>query len=81
MARTRSKRLTPRQLEVLALLAKSYSMGEIAKHLNITYRTVTFHKYTAMRKIGVTTNTYLLYFAFRTNIGHPKRMGDENKRK
>ena len=43
-------------------------MSEIAEHLNITYRTVTFHKYRAMQKIGATTNADLLYFAFRSNL-------------
>jgi DNA-binding NarL/FixJ family response regulator len=36
---------TPRQREVLKLVAEGYSMNEIATQLSITPRTVQFHKY------------------------------------
>ena len=38
--------LTPRQREVLQLLAEGHSMKQVADILNVTPRTVQFHKYT-----------------------------------
>lgn len=81
MTSTLLKRLTARQSQVLALLAKGYSMKAIGEYLNISYRTVTFHKYRAMEKIGVGTNTDLLYFAFKSNRRRPKSPQTETKRK
>jgi len=43
-------------------------MRAIAECLGITYRTVAFHKYEMMRKIGVMTNADLLNYAFRRHI-------------
>ena len=40
--------LTPRQREVLQLLAEGRSMKEVASMLNLTPRTVAFHKYRMM---------------------------------
>ena len=43
--------LTLRQREVLQLLAEGQSMKEVAHHLNVTPRTVAFHKYTMMDQL------------------------------
>ena len=57
-----AERLTSRQYEVLALLAAGYPMKAVAHRLGITYRTVTFHKYRTMQKLGITTNAGLIAY-------------------
>src|SRR6266699_455264 len=60
--------LTGREYEVLALLAAGYPMKQIAYRLGITYRTVTFHKYRMMHRIGIRTNAGLMGYALKRNI-------------
>ncbi len=57
--------LTPRQREVLQLLAEGYSMKEAAKILKVTSRTVAFHKYRMMEQLHLKTNADLIQFAIR----------------
>jgi len=65
MGEIRSGReLTGREHEVLALLAAGYPMKQIASRLGITYRTVTFHKYRMMERLGIQTNAALMKHAF-----------------
>src|SRR5436190_11098155 len=45
--------LTPRQREVLQLLAEGRSMKEVADVLNVTPRTVAFHKYRMMAQLNI----------------------------
>lgn len=49
--------LTPRELEVLALLARGHKNAEIAGQLFITERTVKFHVSSLMRKLGAENRT------------------------
>ncbi len=60
--------LTPRQREVLQLLAEGRSMKEAAKILSITPRTVAFHKYRMMEQLNLKNNTALIQFALRECI-------------
>ena len=60
--------LTDRENEVLGLLAAGYPMKRIAHQLGITYRTVTFHKYRMMEKLGIGTNAGLVTYALERNI-------------
>jgi len=60
--------LTGREYEVLALLAAGYPMKQIAYRLGITYRTVTFHKYRMMHRIGIRTNAGLMHYALRNGV-------------
>ena len=57
------RQLTPRERQVLALLATGKSMKEVAGVLGITRRTVAFHKYRMMESLGIRTSTELLKFA------------------
>jgi DNA-binding NarL/FixJ family response regulator len=57
--------LTPRQREVLQLLAEGRSAKEIAASLGISARTVEFHKYQMMETLGVHTNAELVHFALK----------------
>jgi DNA-binding NarL/FixJ family response regulator len=55
--------LSPRQREVLQLLAEGHTMKEIARLLKITPRTVAFHKYSMMDLLGIKSNAGLVQFA------------------
>jgi len=61
-------RLTPRQREVLQLLAEGRSAKEIATILNISPRTVEFHKYRIMTDLGITSGAELVQYAIRHGI-------------
>ncbi len=63
--------LTPRQREILGLLVEGRSAKEIAKLLDISHRTVEYHKYQAMEALGVTTNAELIQLAIRLQIAGP----------
>jgi DNA-binding NarL/FixJ family response regulator len=56
-------RLTARQMEVLRLLAAGKSMKEVAADLNLTVRTVAFHKYRMMSVLHLRTTAELIRFA------------------
>jgi DNA-binding NarL/FixJ family response regulator len=58
--------LTEREREVLGLLASGFAMKVIAHRLGITYRTVAFHKYKMMQRLGIRTNAHLTAYALRT---------------
>jgi DNA-binding NarL/FixJ family response regulator len=62
------KALTPRQRQVLQLLAEGRSMKEAAYLLNLTTRTVAFHKYKIMSSLGMHSNYELLKLAMREHL-------------
>ena len=68
---TRSRALSAREREVLQLLAKGKSMKEVAAALDISPRTVEFHKYRLMDRLGVKTNAELVQYAVRTGLISP----------
>ncbi len=61
--------LTERQQEVLALLVQGNTMKEVAAILKITKRTMAFHKYRIMERLGVSSNAELIRYAIRRRIG------------
>jgi DNA-binding NarL/FixJ family response regulator len=61
-------RLTPRQREVLQLLAEGKVMKEIASILHMTTRTVAYHKYRIMEVLGASCNADLVKYAVRNHI-------------
>ena len=63
-----SRKLTPRQREVLQLLAEGRSMKEAAAILNVTPRTVAFHKYRMMSELRLKTNAELIQFAIKRGL-------------
>lgn len=63
-----SAELSPRQREVLQLLAEGKSMKEAAAILNITTRTVEFHKYRMMELLKLKTSAELVQYAVRQGI-------------
>jgi DNA-binding NarL/FixJ family response regulator len=68
---TRSRALSSREREVLQLLAEGKSMKEVAAVLDISPRTVEFHKYRLMNRLGVKTNAELVQYAVRTGVIRP----------
>jgi len=61
-------RLTVRQREVLQLLAEGKCMKEVASVLNLTTRTVAFHKYRIMEVLKVKSNAELVQYAIRNHL-------------
>jgi len=62
------QRLTERQREVLQLLAEGKCMKEVAGVLNVTTRTVAFHKYRIMEVLNVRSNAELVQYAIRQHL-------------
>jgi DNA-binding NarL/FixJ family response regulator len=62
------KKLTPRQVEVLQLLAEGRLMKEVADILGLTPRTVAFHKYRIMETLGIHSNAELIKFAVKHHM-------------
>jgi DNA-binding NarL/FixJ family response regulator len=60
--------LTPRQREVIQLLAEGRSMKQIADILAISLRTVAAHKYRIMEVLEIKTNAELYRYAVKHNI-------------
>ena len=60
--------LSPRQREVLQLVAEGHTMKEIARLLKITPRTVAFHKYSMMEQLGITSSAELVQYAIRQRL-------------
>jgi DNA-binding NarL/FixJ family response regulator len=60
--------LTLRQKEVLQLLAEGRSIKEAAFILNVSPRTVAFHKYTMMEHLNFRSNAELLQYALRNSV-------------
>ena len=57
--------LSLRQREVLQLLAEGHKMKQVGAILNITPRTVAFHKYQIMETLDVKTNSELVQYAVK----------------
>ncbi|MCZ2146313.1 MAG: response regulator transcription factor [Bryobacterales bacterium] len=60
--------LTARQIEVLQLLAEGRSAKEIGGILNVSSRTVEFHKYKMMDELGVHSSAELVQYAIRHGL-------------
>jgi DNA-binding NarL/FixJ family response regulator len=66
--RSMEPELTVRQREVLQLLAEGKSMKEVAAILDLTPRTVAFHKYRMMEQLRLKTSAELVKFAVRLGL-------------
>ena len=60
--------LTERQREVLQLLAEGKSMKEVGNVLNLTTRTVAFHKYRIMQVLHAHSNAELVRYAIKKHV-------------
>ncbi|MBI1894909.1 MAG: response regulator transcription factor [Acidobacteria bacterium] len=61
-------KLTPRQRQVLQLIAEGHTAKEIASLLNISARTAESHKYEMMQALGVETTAELIQYAIRLHL-------------
>ncbi|MBK6588120.1 MAG: response regulator transcription factor [Acidobacteria bacterium] len=60
--------LTPRQVEVLRLLARGHSIEEVATALRLSRKTIEYHKARMMKSQQLSTNADLLKFALVRGI-------------
>ena len=59
---------TPRQKEVLQLLAEGFSVKEIASNLDTSPRTVEYHKYRMVKELGLKSAAALIRYAVKRGI-------------
>jgi len=64
--------LTPRQRDILRLICSAESTKDIARILQISTRTVEFHKYRMMKTLDVNTMAELILFGIATGVGAPR---------
>ena len=62
--------LTPRQREVLQLLAEGKARKEVAQILGVSVKTVEFHREQIGKRLGIHTNAELIAYAIRNGISH-----------
>lgn len=67
-ARQFSKPLTPRQCDIVQLFAEGYCMKEIAAHLNLSLKTIEFHKHQIMEDFNLKSNADLVLFAVKEGL-------------
>jgi DNA-binding NarL/FixJ family response regulator len=63
-----ARNLSSRMREVLQLLAEGHSIKEIASILNISAKTVEYHKYRMMEELGAKTMADLIRFAVKNGL-------------
>ena len=63
-----SKALTPRQREVTQLLAEGYPIKQIADQLNLSQKTIEFHKHHIMQLFNLKNNAELVLFALKHDL-------------
>ncbi len=62
------KRLTPREVEVLRLVAEGLSTKEIAHRLKITFKTAVSHRTHLLQKLGIHESASLVRLAIRAGL-------------
>jgi len=60
--------LTPRQLEVLTLIAEGHSTKDIAKHLSISVKTVETHRAQLMDRLNIHDIASLVRYAIKMGL-------------
>ena len=69
MAETAQAGLTPREIEVLRLVAKGLTNAQVAQALVITPRTVNFHLTAIYAKLGVVSRSGAIRYAMQHQLG------------
>lgn len=67
-ARQFSKELTSRQREIVQLLAEGRAMKEVSGLLNLSAKTVEFHKHHVMASFNIRSNSDLVLFALKRGL-------------
>ena len=65
---SRLSTITPREREVLKLLAEGGSAKELASALNVSVKTIEAHKFNLMRKLDLHNKAQLVQYAVQKNI-------------
>ncbi|MBO6576946.1 MAG: response regulator transcription factor [Rhodothermales bacterium] len=65
--------LTPREREVLHLVAEGLTSDEIAERLVLSVRTIETHRANIMAKLGIRNQTRLVHFAMQRGLVPPPR--------
>ena len=60
--------LTPREKEVLKMLAEGNSVKEVATQLNLSVKTVEAHKFNLMRKLDIHNKAHLVQYAIQKKV-------------
>jgi DNA-binding NarL/FixJ family response regulator len=63
--------LTPREREIVQLIAEGKSNKQVGKHLNVSIKTVETHRAAAMRKLGASSTADLVRYAVRSHLIEP----------
>jgi DNA-binding NarL/FixJ family response regulator len=63
--------LSPRERQIVQLIAEGHSSKAIAKLLNISLKTVETHRAAIMRKLSLSSAAALVRYAIRTKIVEP----------
>jgi DNA-binding NarL/FixJ family response regulator len=68
---SQDKELTPREQEVVTLVAEAHTNKEIAELLSLSEKTVENHRANAMRKLGMRDRVELVRYAIRRGLIEP----------
>jgi two-component system, NarL family, response regulator NreC len=68
LPRPRSATLTPREKEVLKLLAEGFRVKDVASNLKLSVKTIEAHKFNLMRKLDIHNKAQLVQYAFQKRI-------------
>jgi len=60
--------LTPREMDVLRLMADGLTTREIAAHLNMRFKTAACHRNRILQKLGVKSTVSAARWAFRQGL-------------
>ena len=60
--------LTPREQEILKLLAEGNSVREVSERLKVSIKTADAHKFNLMRKLGIHNKAQLVTYAIQNRI-------------
>jgi DNA-binding NarL/FixJ family response regulator len=62
------KKISPRKREILQLLAEGKTAKETASILDISTKTVEFHKYKMMEQLKIKTSAELIHYAMKHGL-------------
>jgi DNA-binding NarL/FixJ family response regulator len=65
--------LTPRQREILQLVAEGHTSKDIAQRLGLSFKTIEGHRAQVMERLGVNDLAGLVRFAVRVGLVPPER--------
>lgn len=69
-----ARTLSPRQRRIVELVVSGKIAKEVAAEIGISRKTVEYHKYKVMRRLGLTSTAELIRFAVRTGLEDKTRL-------